>query len=59
MDLVLFESKTNEGTYGAKSVGEPSTEAVGAAIAGAVSHALNKNIDRLPCSLENTLKYLD
>lgn len=59
MDLVLFESKTLEGTFGAKSVGEPSTEAVGAAIAGAVSHALGKNVDKLPCSLENTMKYID
>lgn len=58
MDLVLFESETKEGTYGAKSVGEPSTEAVAAAIAGAVSQALNKDINRLPCSLENVLKYL-
>ena len=59
MEVVLFESETKEGTFGAKSVGEPATEAIGAAIAGAVGHALNKNIDRLPCSLENTLKYID
>ena len=30
MDLMLFESETPEGTYGAKSVREPSTENVGA-----------------------------
>lgn len=59
MDLVLFESETKEGTFGAKSVGEPSTEAVGAAIAGAVSHAIDKNVDHLPCSLESILKYMD
>ena len=59
MDLALFESKTKEGTFGAKSIGEPSTEAVGAAIAGAVSHALSKNVDHLPCSLESILKYMD
>lgn len=59
MDLVLFESETKEGTFGAKSVGEPSTEAVAAAIAGAVSNALNKNVDHLPCSLESILKYTE
>lgn len=57
MDLYLFESKTDEGTYGAKSVGEPATEAVAAAIAGAVGAALGQDIKELPCSLENTLKY--
>lgn len=55
MDLTLFESDSPEGTYGAKSVGEPSTEAVGAAIAGAVTQALDKRIYRLPCDLERVL----
>lgn len=55
MDLVLFESETKEGTYGAKSVGEPATEAVGAAIAGAVSHGLQRPIRTLPCDLERVL----
>ncbi len=59
MDLVLFESETKEGTYGAKSVGEPATEAIAASIAGAVGHALDKNVDHLPCSLESILKYMD
>ncbi|MDD2370550.1 MAG: xanthine dehydrogenase family protein molybdopterin-binding subunit [Firmicutes bacterium] len=59
MDVVLFESETKEGTLGAKSVGEPATEAVAAAIAGSVGHALNKNVDHLPCSLESILKYMD
>ncbi len=59
MDLVLFESETKEGTFGAKSIGEPSTEAVAAAIAGSVGHALNKNVNHLPCSLESILKYID
>lgn len=52
MDLILFESETKEGTYGAKSIGEPSTEAVAAAIAAAVASALGKPIRKLPCSLE-------
>ena len=52
MDLILFESETKEGTFGAKSIGEPSTEAVAAAIAAAVASALGKPIRKLPCSLE-------
>lgn len=55
MDVHLFECDDPEGTYGAKSLGEPATEAVGAAIAGAVSHAIGRPVRELPCDLERVL----
>lgn len=55
MEVYLFECEDREGTYGAKSLGEPATEAVGAAIAGAVSHAIGRPVRELPCDLERVL----
>ena len=43
------------GTYGAKSVGEPATEAVAAAIANAVCNATGRRIRENPCTLESVL----
>ena len=51
-EIHLFECDDPGGTYGAKSLGEPATEAVAAAIAGAVGQALGKNVTRLPLNLE-------
>lgn len=55
MEAVIFECDDSAGTYGAKSLGEPATEAVGAAIAAAVADATGKPVRELPCNLERTL----
>jgi len=55
MEAVIFECEDSAGTYGAKSLGEPATEAVGAAIAAAVADATGKPVRELPCNLERTL----
>lgn len=55
MKVNIFESDDPAGTYGAKSIGEPSTEAVGAAIANAVYNATGKRIRENPCDLETVL----
>ena len=52
MDVTLYECDDDQGTYGAKSLGEPATEAIGAAVASAVSDALGRLIKRLPADLE-------
>ncbi len=51
----LFECDDPAGTYGAKSVGEPATECVAAAIANAVYNATGRRVRRNPASLENVL----
>ena len=55
MQINLFECDDPAGTYGAKSLGEPSTEAVGAAIANAVYNATGRRIYNNPATLENVL----
>lgn len=55
MDIHIFECGDESGTYGAKSVGEPATEAVGAAIANAVYNATGRRIRENPCDLESVL----
>lgn len=55
MKVNLFESQDPAGTYGAKSIGEPATEAVGAAIANAVYNATGRRIRQNPCDLESVL----
>jgi len=55
MQINIFESDDPAGTYGAKSVGEPATEAVAAAIANAVYNATGRRIRTNPCDLESVL----
>ena len=55
MDVQIFESGDPAGTYGAKSIGEPATEAVAAAIANAVYNATGRRIRENPCDLETVL----
>ena len=54
-DVNLFECDTKEGTYGAKSIGEPSLDGIAAAIANAVYNATGKRVRRNPCSMEQVL----
>jgi len=55
MDVNIFECNDNSGTYGAKSIGEPATEAVAAAIANAIYNATGKRIRENPANLEKVL----
>ncbi len=55
MQVNIFECGDPAGTYGAKSVGEPATEAVAAAIANAVYNATGRRIRENPCTLEQVL----
>ncbi len=55
MDINIFECDDEKGTFGAKSVGEPSTEAVAAAIANAVYNATKRRVRINPAGLEQVL----
>ena len=55
MRVNIFECDDPSGTYGAKSVGEPATEAVAAAIVNAVFNATGRRIRNNPAGLENVL----
>ncbi len=55
MDVSIYECDACEGTYGAKSVGEPATEGVAAAIANAVYNATGRRIRQNPAGLEQVL----
>ena len=55
MNINIFECGDESGTFGAKSVGEPATEAVAAAIANAVANATGRRIRQNPASLERVL----
>ncbi len=55
MNINLFECDDDTGTYGAKSLGEPATEAVAAAIANAVANATGNRIRQNPADLEKVL----
>lgn len=55
VEPVFFESANPEGTFGTKSLGEPATEAVAAAIANAVRNATGHRFRELPQNLEMVL----
>lgn len=55
MEVNIFECNDENGTYGAKSIGEPATEAIAAAIANAVYNATGKRIRQNPADLEKVL----
>ncbi len=55
MKVNIFECDDPNGTFGAKSVGEPATESVAAAIANAVYNATGRRIRENPASLERVL----
>ncbi|MEI6100755.1 MAG: xanthine dehydrogenase family protein molybdopterin-binding subunit [Eubacteriales bacterium] len=55
VEPAFFESDNPEGTFGTKSLGEPATEAVAAAIANAVRNATGYRFHELPANLEMVL----
>lgn len=55
MNINIFENEDPAGTYGAKSIGEPATEGVGAAIANAIYNATGRRIYENPADLETVL----
>ncbi len=55
MKINIYESGDPAGTYGAKSIGEPATEGIAAAIANAVYNATGRRIRENPCDLESVL----
>lgn len=55
MQINIFECNDENGTYGSKSIGEPSTEAVGAAIANAIYNATGRRVRENPGDLETIL----
>ncbi|OYT38271.1 MAG: aldehyde oxidase [Desulfurococcales archaeon ex4484_58] len=55
---VYVEDKYKYGPFGAKGVGEMAFIPLPAAIANAVSHALNKRVTTLPLTPENVLKLI-
>lgn len=55
MQVNIYECDDEAGTYGAKSVGEPATEAVAAAIANAVANATGRRVRNNPVGLERVL----
>ncbi len=55
MQINIFECDDEKGTFGAKSVGEPATEAVAAAIANAVYNATKRRVRINPAGLEQVL----
>lgn len=59
IDAVLFESEDEAGTYGAKSLGEPATEGVAAAIASAVKNATGLDIRSIPVNKVKLLSMLN
>ncbi len=55
MKVNIFECDDPSGTFGAKSIGEPATEGVAAAIANAVYNATGRRVRENPCDLETVL----
>ena len=51
----FIEDGGTEGPYGAKSIGEPATEGVGAAIANAIFNATGRRVYENPADLETVL----
>lgn len=56
MVVRLYECADEEGTYGAKCIGEAGTEMVGAAVALAVKHATGTAVRRLPLTPAEVLR---
>lgn len=57
--MILVEDGESDGPFYAKSLGEPATEMVGAAVARAVANAIDVNINSLPLSPEKIMGSLN
>lgn len=57
VEIELYEIPGKNGPHGSKSLGEPATEAVGAAAACAVADAIRCEVDTLPLTPERILRY--
>ena len=55
MNVHIFECDDPNGTYGAKSIGEPAMECIAPAIENAVCNATGKRLRDGPLNLENVL----
>jgi CO/xanthine dehydrogenase Mo-binding subunit len=55
MEVYLYECNDPSGTFGSKSIAEPATEAVAAAIASAIANATGRYIQDLPVDLESVV----
>ena len=55
MNINIYENQDPAGTYGAKSIVEPATEGVGAAIANAIFNATGRRVYENPADLETVL----
>lgn len=58
MDVMLFESEDPAGSFGAKSLGEPGTEGVAAAVASAVRQATGLPLRSIPINKVDMLEML-
>lgn len=57
VQIELAEIPGHQGPFGAKSLGEPATEAVGAAVARSVANGIGCNVDALPITQEKVIEY--
>lgn len=57
-ETVIVEEPDPRGPWGAKGIGEPAIIPTGAAVANAVSHAIGRDVDRLPILPERVLELL-
>ncbi|MCK4546854.1 MAG: xanthine dehydrogenase family protein [Candidatus Eisenbacteria sp.] len=55
MKAVMVENPDRHGPYGAKSVGEPTTEIAAPAVVNAICHATGQRVRDLPANLERVL----
>jgi xanthine dehydrogenase molybdenum-binding subunit len=58
-ETILFESRDDEGPYGAKGVGEAGMMAAAPAVGNAVADALDVDFDTIPIDPERVLDALD
>lgn len=58
IEIKLLELPGKQGPFGAKSVGEPATEAAGAAIARSVANGIGRRVHALPLTQEAIVRHM-
>lgn len=58
VEIQLLEIPGRQGPFGAKSLGEPATEAIGAAIARSVANGIGCKIHSLPLTQETIMRHI-